>query len=104
MFTLIAVIGTGSEYFHGTLSAAGLVLDELPIILLAFFGNLICISRHKWHSQRLGIILISKQFKVCVFIGGFLGCLLFPRFSNTVGIGMIFTAIPMLLYSIFKWN
>ena len=41
-------IGLGSVYFHGSLSIAGQILDELPIIIMNVFGMFMMFPLHKW--------------------------------------------------------
>ena len=74
-------IGTG--LFHATLSVAGQVLDELPIVVLLFYAMVLMIPRCKWNA-RLRSAILHRDTVMCFTATLGLTCLLYPVFSHVV--------------------
>lgn len=51
IWVLMAFVGVGSVLFHGTLSVAGQILDELPIVLTTTTCLLLLIPKRKWRPS-----------------------------------------------------
>jgi alkaline ceramidase len=76
------ISAAGSMYFHTSLSIAGQVLDEMPLIVLAFFGVQMGVPKHKWPSLKLRTMFFSWQCAVCLNVGFLLANLLYPTVSH----------------------
>jgi hypothetical protein len=92
------IVAIGSIYFHGNLSVAGQIMDELPLLMLVFFGLFLLIPLHKWYSLRFRSILFSWQSLACGNAGGFLLTMLNPTASHF----MVLMMIPCTVGMIFK--
>merc|ERR1711957_1076176 len=86
------VVAIGSIYFHGNLSVAGQIMDELPLLMLVFFGLFILIPLHKWPSLAVRKVLISWQSLACGNAGGFLLTMLNPSASHI----LVLSCIPLV--------
>ena len=50
LWVCTTIVSIGSCYFHGTLSVAGQVFDELPLMIISIFGMFMYVPVHKWPS------------------------------------------------------
>lgn len=62
-FILLFVIGTGSIYFHATLSFAGQILDELCILWIITYGSAMYIPKERYPT------FISTSTQWCGLLG-----------------------------------
>lgn len=60
LWMLFASIGIGSVIFHGTLSVAGQVLDELPIVLMTITSLILLIPKRKWRPSYRATLLNQR--------------------------------------------
>jgi alkaline ceramidase len=97
LFTLLFIVGIGSVYFHGSLSIAGQVLDELPISLLCMFGCFMLRPKKKWHDS-LRSFLFSDSFFICAIIGSTLISILYPVLSHV----FVLSWLPLTIGSFFQ--
>jgi|GEM_PF-305534 len=93
LWSLMVLVGIGSILFHGTLSVAGQVLDELPICLLAIFALFMLKPLHKWNPTFRAVVF-DWPFFVGLTCGSTIACLLFPVLSHVFTLSFI----PTLLY------
>ena len=87
---MIASLSRRSVYFHGTLSVAGQVLDELPISLLAMFGCFMLVPPHKW-NLRVRAVLFSPRFFLTSTVASTIACILYPVLSHVFCVSWIGT-------------
>ena len=85
----IIISATGSVYFHSTLSIAGQVLDELPLIILAVYGISLGIPAQKWPSQKFRNLVYSWKTLICANVGMLLLSLLKPAISHYIMLACI---------------
>lgn len=86
----ILISAAGSCYFHSSLSVAGQVLDEMPLIILAVYGIALGIPANKWPSQKYRNLFYSWKTLLCANIGMLLISLLKPHVSHI----LVLAAIP----------
>lgn len=79
LWSLLFVVGAGSVWFHGTLSIAGQIMDEVPIVILASVS--VMMARPNWTDSSRDLLLsghniIRASSMFLVF------CLFFPVASH----------------------
>mmetsp|Transcript_15358 Transcript_15358/g.19017 ORF Transcript_15358/g.19017 Transcript_15358/m.19017 type:complete len:293 (+) Transcript_15358:277-1155(+) len=84
IWALYLFIGLGSFYFHGTLSVAGQVLDEFPIVLFGAYGSLLLIPKSKWKSLAHRKHVFTSKSTLISLISLLLLCMRFPVVSHVV--------------------
>ena len=93
-----SIVSIGSIYFHGTLSIAGQVLDELPIVILSSYSMFVLYPLNTWQSLRRRAVLFSWQSLVCVTLCLCLAGMLVPELSHAVCVSMM--PIVLVTYSV----
>merc|ERR1712224_184587 len=85
VFIWVAVVALflGAWLFHATLSIAGQVFDELPLVLLLVFGMLMMQPLHVWNHQVRSFIF-TWQIMSCGNAAFAVFCLLYPTLSHVV--------------------
>ena len=81
VWAIMFVVGVGSVWFHGTLSVAGQVSDEVPIVVLACVAIMMARPKANWSGKSReialnGHTLVRATTVLCVF------CLFFPVVSH----------------------
>ena len=81
IWAMMFVVGVGSVYFHGTLSIAGQISDEVPIVILVVLALMMSRPRKEWNSKSRDIALSGHTLvRFTSVITTF--CLFFPRASH----------------------
>lgn len=81
IFVLLFIVGIGSAVFHGTLSIAGQVFDELPISLMSLFGAFMLRPLKKWNMTVRGVVF-TPVFFIALTVFSTLASLLVPAMSH----------------------
>ena len=83
IWLLIILIGLGSILFHGTLSVAGQVMDEMSILIFILYSFAITTRKSIWNS-RIRNVVLSKIFFTLSIILSIMLCIQNPFFSHAL--------------------
>ena len=85
IWILITLIGIGSILFHGTLSIAGQVIDEMSILIFIFYSFVLSTPIKKFNPTFRYIIVSIPIFIIFIF-GSILFCINYPVLSHALTI------------------
>lgn len=81
LWAMMVVVGLGSVWFHGTLSVAGQISDEVPIVVLAIIAVMMARPKIVWSGKSRDIMLSGHNI-IRFFVSFTIFCLLFPVASH----------------------
>jgi hypothetical protein len=91
VWILIILVGLGSVWFHGSLSVAGQISDEVPIVTLILVIIMVSSGTQKHREWVLDAHVLLRSF-----VWFFVFCLFFPVLSHLI-------VIPIIPLGVFKY-